>query len=108
FTLEVTDADADADAGAASGGGAGEVHAVGLENAALHHSAGGPHPDAEATVRTTHAGLVAAITAGRLDHLADPATEAGAVSSVEGRVEVLAELSDLLDDFELFFPIVTP
>ncbi|HMX66681.1 MAG TPA: alkyl sulfatase C-terminal domain-containing protein, partial [Microthrixaceae bacterium] len=66
------------------------------------------HPDAEATVRTTHAGLVAAITAGRLDHLADPATEAGAVSSVEGRVEVLAELSDLLDDFELFFPIVTP
>ncbi|MCB1268260.1 MAG: MBL fold metallo-hydrolase [Microthrixaceae bacterium] len=108
FTLEVTDAGTDAGTGAASGGGAGEVHAVGLENAALHHSAGGPHPDAEATVRTTHAGLVAAITAGRLDHLADPATEAGAVSSVEGRVEVLAELSDLLDAFELFFPIVTP
>jgi len=104
----VTDAGTAADAGAASGSGAGEVHAVGLENAALHHSAGGPHPAAEATVRTTHAGLVAAITAGRLDHLADPSTEAGAVSSVEGRVEVLAELSDLLDAFELFFPIVTP
>jgi hypothetical protein len=27
---------------------------------------------------------------------------------VEGRAEALTELSDLLDSFRLFFPIVTP
>jgi len=85
-----------------------EVHAVGLANGALHHSAGGPHPDAQVTVSTTQAALVAAIVAGRLDQLADPSTPAGAGTVVAGRVEVLAELSDLLDTFELFFPIVTP
>ncbi|UDY34881.1 alkyl/aryl-sulfatase [Dermatobacter hominis] len=98
FTLEVRDASAEG-----GGAGAGEVHAVGLANGALHHRAGGPHPDAGATVSTTHAALVAAITAGRLDQLADDGD-----STVDGDVGVLSQLSDLLDDFELFFPIVTP
>ena len=98
LTLEVRDASAEG-----GGGGSGEIHAVGLANGALHHRPGGPHPDAEVVVSTTHAGLVAAITAGRLEQLADRDD-----TTVEGRVEALSELSDLLDDFELFFPIVTP
>jgi alkyl sulfatase BDS1-like metallo-beta-lactamase superfamily hydrolase len=98
FTLEVRDAASDG-----GGGGAGEVHAVGLSNGALHHRRGGPHPDATATVSTTHVALVAAITSGRLEQLADDPD-----STVEGDVGVLVQLSDLLDQFELFFPIVTP
>jgi len=103
ITLEVRDA-----APGGGAGGPGAVHAVGVANGALHHVGGGPHPDAQVTVSTTHAGLVAAITSGRLELLADPSTAAGADSVVSGRVEVLVELSDLLDSFELFFPIVTP
>ena len=98
ITLEVTDASADGGAG-----GPGQTHAVGVVNGAVHHSEGGPHPGADVTVTTTHAALVAAITSGRLEQLAD-----GPDSSVDGRVEVLSQLSDLLDEFELFFPIVTP
>jgi alkyl sulfatase BDS1-like metallo-beta-lactamase superfamily hydrolase len=98
FTLEVRDASPEG-----GGGGPGEVHAVGMANGALHHHAGGPHPGASLSVSTTHASLVAAVTAGRLEQLADADD-----TTVEGAIEVLAELSDLLDDFELFFPIVTP
>lgn len=97
-TLEVRDASPDGGAG-----GPGEVHAVGVANGALHHFVGHPDPDAELTVSTTHAALVAAITSGRLEQLADDGS-----TTVDGRVDVLSELSDLLDDFELFFPIVTP
>ena len=103
MTFEVRDASPDGGAG-----GPGEVHAVGVTNGALHHAAGGPHPDAEVTVSCTHAGLVAAITSGRLEQLADPSTDAGRDATVDGDAEVLARLSDLLDAFELFFPIVTP
>lgn len=103
-----TDVAGASDAGVVATSATIEVHAVGLANGALHHSAGRPHPEAQVTVSTTHAALVAAIVAGRLDQLSDPSTPAGVASIVVGRAEVLAELSDLLDTFELFFPIVTP
>ncbi|MFZ4519825.1 MAG: alkyl/aryl-sulfatase [Microthrixaceae bacterium] len=83
--------------------GSTSTHAVGLHHSALHHLVDRPHPDAEATVRTTRGALVAAVAAGRLDQLLD---DDG--TTVEGRAEVLAELSELLDSFVLFFPIVTP
>ena len=91
FTVEVVDGD---DAG---------VFAVGVQHGALHHTRGRGHERAEATVRTNRAALVAAVSAGRLESLVDADG-----ASVDGRVEVLAEFSDLLDSFELFFPIVTP
>lgn len=98
FTLEVLDAAADGGAG-----GQGERHAVGVANGALHHRKGEAHPGATLTVTTTHAALVAAISTGRIDHLATDG-----VSKLVGDESVLGRLSDLLDSFELFFPIVTP
>jgi alkyl sulfatase BDS1-like metallo-beta-lactamase superfamily hydrolase len=94
ITLEVTDGGAD---------GGPEQYAVGLRHGALHHTRGRRHHDADVVVRTTKAALVAAVAAGRLDQL----RSADGVQ-VEGRPEVLAQLSDLFDTFELFFPIVTP
>lgn len=98
FTLEVRDASPDG-----GSGGPGELHAVGVTNGALHHRRGAPHRDAELTVETTHAALVAAIVSGRLEQLVEDAE-----TTVDGDVSVLVRLSDLLDGFELFFPIVTP
>jgi alkyl sulfatase BDS1-like metallo-beta-lactamase superfamily hydrolase len=91
FTLDVLD------------DGALERHAVGIRHGALHHTRGRPHPEATATVRVPKPALVAAVAAGRLDGLV------GAEGvSVDGDAGVLREFSDLLDTFELFFPIVTP
>lgn len=92
FTLEVVQPD-----------GTTEQHAVGVRHGALHHTRGRAHPAATATVRTPRAGLVDAVSAGRLDQLvgADGVT-------VDGDPAVLTQLSDLLVTFELFFPIVTP
>ena len=98
FTLEVRDASPDG-----GSGGPGEVHGVGVVNGAMHHAVGAPHPDATLTVSTTHGALVAAITSGRLDQLAEDAA-----TTIDGDVSVLERLSDRLDTFELFFPIVTP
>ncbi|MBS1839199.1 MAG: MBL fold metallo-hydrolase [Actinobacteria bacterium] len=98
FTLEVRDASPDG--GAA---GCGEVHAVGVANGALHHAVGAPHPEATLHVSTTHAALVAAISAGRLEQLDEDGR-----ATLDGDRSVLVRLSDLLDSFELFFPIVTP
>jgi alkyl sulfatase BDS1-like metallo-beta-lactamase superfamily hydrolase len=94
ITLEVTD-------GAEDGGAV--MFSVGLRHGALHHTRGRPHPTPDVTVRTPKAALVAAMAAGRLDQLVG----ADGVD-LDGRAEVLGELSDLLDTFELFFPIVTP
>lgn len=98
FTLEVRDASP-----GGGSGGPGEVHGVGVVNGAMHHAVGAPHPDATLTVSTTHGALVAAVTSGRLDQLAEDAA-----TTIDGDVSVLARLSDRLDTFELFFPIVTP
>ena len=94
FTIEVTDGAPD---------GSAELFAVGLRHGALHHTRGRRHHDADVTVRTTKAALVAAVSAGRPDLLAG--TEG---VEVHGRVAALEEFADLLDTFELFFPIVTP
>ena len=94
FTIEVTDAGPD---------GGPELHAVGLRHGALHHTRGRHHHDADVTVRTPKEALVAAVSSGRLESLADHPE-----ARIVGRVEALTELSDLLDSFELFFPIVTP
>lgn len=94
LTLEVTDAGPD---------GGSETHAVGVARGALHHTRGRPHHGAELTVSTSKAALVSAVVAGRLDSLV-----AHPDAVVVGRTGALAELSELLDTFELFFPIVTP
>ena len=94
ISLEVTDG--------ATDGGYG-LWAVGLRHGALHHTAGRLHEQPDLRIRTPKAALVAAVASGRLETLAEHPE-----ARLEGRAEVLAELSDLLDDFELFFPIVTP
>lgn len=94
FTLAVTDGGPD---------GSPETLAVGLRHGALHHTRGRPHAQADVTVRLTRAALVEAVAAGRLDALVGRDDV-----ELEGRVEALGEFSDLLDTFELFFPIVTP
>ena len=94
ISLEVTDGGPD---------GGPELFAVGVRHGALHHVAGRLHGTPDVTVRTTKAALVSAVASGRLDGLADDPEV-----RIVGRTEVLAELSDLFDTFELFFPIVTP
>ncbi len=94
LSVEVTDGGSD---------GGPELFAVGVRHGALHHTAGRLHEAADLTIRTPKAPLVAAVSSGRLETLADHPE-----ARILGRVEALAELSDLLDTFELFFPIVTP
>jgi alkyl sulfatase BDS1-like metallo-beta-lactamase superfamily hydrolase len=94
LSMEVTDGGSD---------GGPELFAIGVRHGALHHSAGRLHDAADLTIRTPKAPLVAAVSSGRLETLADHPE-----ARILGPVERLAELSDLLDTFELFFPIVTP
>ncbi len=82
----------------------GEVHAVGLANGALHHTAGRAATDPDATVSLEWAELVALANGGAT---LDALLERDAVR-IEGRREAVDELLSLLVRFELWFPIVTP
>ena len=81
-----------------------EVWAVGLENGALHHVAGRPAEDPDATLSITHAGLVGvAGGATTLDELL-----ADGHASIDGDRRAVQAFAGLLDTFSMGFPIVTP
>jgi alkyl sulfatase BDS1-like metallo-beta-lactamase superfamily hydrolase len=90
LTLRITDRD--------------EVHAVGIQDGALHHTAGRPAAAADATVEVTHAALLAlAMGTSPLAEL-ESAGEA-AIAGDRGAVESLLEL---LDAFAFWFAIAEP
>jgi alkyl sulfatase BDS1-like metallo-beta-lactamase superfamily hydrolase len=90
LTLRVTDRD--------------EVHAVGIRDGALHHTAGRPAARADATVALSHAALLA--LAMGTSPLA--ALEATAEVRIEGERGALEDLLALLDTFTFWFAIAEP
>jgi alkyl sulfatase BDS1-like metallo-beta-lactamase superfamily hydrolase len=82
----------------------GEQAALTLQNSTLTHIMGKRAPDAEVSVTTTRAVLVA-LNLRRVTMT--QAIEAGG-ATIAGRSEILEELFDMLDNFEMMFDIVTP
>ena len=90
LTLRITDRD--------------EVHAVGIKDGALHHTAGRPAADAHATVALTRAALLA--LAMGTTALAD--LESSGVVAIDGDRTAIEGLLAALDTFTFWFPIAEP
>jgi alkyl sulfatase BDS1-like metallo-beta-lactamase superfamily hydrolase len=81
-----------------------ETWAVGVEHGALHHVAGRPAQDPDATLAITHHGLVGLVAGSTtLEELL-----ADGQASVEGDRRALEALAGDLDTFSMGFPLVTP
>ena len=93
LTLRVTDRD--------------EVHAIGIRDGALHHTAGRPAARADATVALSHAALLA-LAMGTSPIAALAALEATADVRIEGERAALEDLLALLDTFTFWFAIAEP
>ena len=82
----------------------GETHVLQLENAVLHHRAGSPAPQANATLRITHALFIRLLTrtAGVREILQSDDV------ALEGSELDFLRFLRLLDPPDAVFPIVTP
>jgi alkyl sulfatase BDS1-like metallo-beta-lactamase superfamily hydrolase len=81
-----------------------EVHAVGIKDGALHHTAGRAATAADATVALSHAALLGLVM-GKAS-LAE--LEAAGSVSIDGDRSALEHLLALLDTFDFWFAIVEP